>query len=80
MALSKLILMQEAKMNNINLSVLFLTTDMPIWLGIVLAVVGLVIGLAVLAVYKMTAEKKVGSAKERVRAIEEEDKQESEAV
>ena len=45
-------------MNSSNLSVLFLTTTMPMWLGVVLAVVGLAIGLMVLAVYKMTAEKK----------------------
>ena len=57
-------------MQNINLSVLFLATQMPIWLGIVLAVVMLALGAIVgLLIYKSTTEKKVGSADERIKAI-----------
>jgi len=67
-------------MQNINFSVLFLTTSMPIWLGIVLAVVGLAIGFVVLFVYKTSTEKKVGSAKERVRAIEDDARAEAERI
>ena len=57
-------------MQNVNLSVLFLATQMPIWLGIVLAVVTLALGGIVgLFIYKNTTEKKVGSADERIKAI-----------
>jgi len=57
-------------MHNINLSVLFLTATMPLWIGIVIAVVTLLVGGFVgLLVFKSVTEKKVGSADERVRKI-----------
>ncbi len=56
-------------MQNINLSVLFLS-GMPVALGIVIAIVTLILGAAVgFIVYKQTTEKKVGSADDRVRKI-----------
>ena len=64
-------------MHNINLSVLFLNATMPIWLGIVLAVVGLAIGGVAFYLYKVDTEKKVGSAQERVRKMEEDAKTDS---
>ena len=57
-------------MENVNLSVLFLAAQMPIGLGIVLAVLTLLLGGIVgLFIYKATTEKKVGSADERIKAI-----------
>ena len=57
-------------MQNINLSVLFLTGRMPIWVSIVVAVVTLAVGgLVGYFIYKTLTEKKVGSADERVRKI-----------
>ncbi len=51
-------------MCSFNLSVLFLNAAMPLWIGILLPVVALVLGGVVgLAVYKSTVGKKVGSAK-----------------
>ena len=67
-------------MHNFNLSVLFLTTTMPIWLGIVLAVVGLAVGVVLFVAYKLSSEKQVGSAKERVRKIEDDAKAEAERI
>ena len=57
-------------MHNVNLSVLFLDATMSIGLGIVFSVAALLVGgLVGLVVYKMTAEKKVGSAKQQIQAI-----------
>ena len=56
-------------MHNVNLSVLFLSATMPLWLGIVLPVVALLVGLTSFLVYKTTTEKKVGSAEKQVREI-----------
>jgi len=67
-------------MQNVNLSVLFLSATMPMWLGIVLALVGLLIGLVVFVLYKFDSEKKVGSAKVRVQKIEEDAKAEAERI
>ncbi len=69
-------------MHSNNLSVLFLTSGMPSWLGIVLAIVAAVavIGIVVLLVSKMSADKKLGTTKERVRQIEEEAKAEAERI
>ena len=53
-------------MQNVNLSVLFLTTTMPLWLGIALPIVA---GLACLFIYKVVTEKKVGSAEKQVRDL-----------
>jgi hypothetical protein len=56
-------------MHNINLSVLFLA-EMSVGVGIAVAIVTLLLGAAVgFIAYKMTTEKKVGSADERVRKI-----------
>ncbi len=68
-------------MHTVNLSVLFLTTQMPLWLGIVLPVVTLVIGVLVaLFVYKNATEKKIGSAKEQERKIVIEARAEAERI
>ena len=57
-------------MHNVNLSVLFLgATTMPLWLGIVLPIVALLVGLTIFFVYKTSTEKKVGSAEKQVREI-----------
>ena len=57
-------------MHNVNLSVLFLSTTMPLWLGILLPVAALAVGALVgLLIYKSTTEKKVGSAEKQVRDI-----------
>jgi len=57
-------------MQNVNLSVLFLSAQMPVMFGLVLAVLTLALGCVVgFLVYKTTTEKKVGSADERVRKI-----------
>ena len=57
-------------MHNVNLSVLFLDATMSMGLGIVFSVAALLVGgLVGLVVYKMTAEKKVGSAKQQIQAI-----------
>ena len=67
-------------MNNVNLSVLFLVADMPIWLGVVIAVVCLAIGGVAFYLYKLDTEKKVGSATERVRKMEEDAKAEADRI
>ena len=57
-------------MHNVNLSVLFLNATMPVGLGVAIAVATLLVGALIgLVVYKMTAEKKVGSAKQQIQAI-----------
>lgn len=56
-------------MHEINLSVLFLSATMPLWLGIVLPIVALLVGLVIFFVYKTSTEKKVGSAEKQVRDI-----------
>ncbi len=60
-------------MQNVNLSVLFLASEMPVVLGVVIAVAALIlgslVGLIVHFVFKSKTEKKVGSADERVRKI-----------
>ena len=56
-------------MHNVNLSVLFLAGTMPVWVGILLAVAGLLAGFVVLFIYKSNTEKKVGSAKSRISQI-----------
>ena len=57
-------------MHNVNLSFLFLSTTMPMWLGIVLPVAAIVLGaLVALFIYKSITAKKVGSAKEQQRKI-----------
>ncbi len=69
-------------MHNTNLSVLFLTSGMPMWLGIVFAIVAAiaVVGIVVLLVGKMNADKKLGSTKEQARALAEEAKAEAERI
>ncbi len=69
-------------MHNTNLSVLFLTSGMPTWLGIVFAIVAAiaVVGIVVLLVGKMNADKKLGSTKEQARALAEEAKAEAERI
>ncbi len=68
-------------MHNINLSVLFLANEMPIWLGVVIAVVTLAVGGFIsLSIYKSQTEKKVGSAEERVRKIVREAETEAERI
>ncbi len=57
-------------MQGFNLSVLFLTATMPLWLGIIVAIGALAIGVALAFIcVKTITEKKVGSAQERVRKI-----------
>ena len=57
-------------MHSFNLSVLFLAATMPLWLGIIVAVLALVIGVGLTFVLiKAITDKKVGSANERVRKI-----------
>ena len=56
-------------MHNVNLSVLFLSATMPLWLGIVLPIVALLVGLVLFFVYKTSTEKKVGSAEKQVHEI-----------
>ena len=56
-------------MHNVNLSVLFLNATMPLWLGIVLPVAALLVGLVFFFAYKSSTEKKVGSAEKQVRDI-----------
>ncbi|MBQ7323907.1 MAG: DUF3552 domain-containing protein, partial [Clostridia bacterium] len=67
-------------MNNVNLSVLFLAAGMPIWLGVVLAVVCLAVGGVAFYLYKLDTEKKIGSATERVRKMEEDARAEAERI
>ena len=68
-------------MHNFNLSVLFLTPTMPLWLGIVLPVAALVLGAVVaLLIYKNSTEKKIGSAKEQERKILENANAEAERI
>ena len=67
-------------MHNVNLSVLFLST-MPLWLGIVLPVVALVVGICVaMFVYNATTVKKVGSAREQERKILDDARDEAERI
>ena len=77
-----IILIQEAqKMHNVNLSFLFLSTTMPMWLGIVLPVAAIVLGaLVALFIYKSITAKKVGSAKEQQRKIVDEAIAEAEKI
>ncbi len=60
-------------MHNVNLSVLFLNATMPLWLGIVLSVaafvVALLVGVIFFVAYRISTEKKVGSAEKQVRDI-----------
>ena len=68
-------------MHNVNLSVLFLTTTMPLVVGIILPIVTLALGVAVaLLVNKTITEKKVGSAKEQVNKIVEQAHAEAERI
>ena len=67
-------------MYSFNLSVLFLSATMPIWVGILLAVIGLALGGVGFIVYKKNAEKKVGSVKARVLKIEEDARAEAERI
>ncbi len=68
-------------MHNIDLSFLFLSTTIPLWLGILLPVVAIVIGAALtLFFYKKATAKKVGSAKEQQRKIVEDAKAEAERI
>ena len=67
-------------MQNVNLSVLFLST-MPMWLGVVLAIVALVVGVFVATlVYNATTVKKVGSAREQERKILDDARAEAERI
>ncbi len=68
-------------MQNVNLSVLFLT-GMPMWLGIVFAVVAAiaVAGIVVLLISRVSADKKLGSTKEQARALAEEARAEAERI
>ena len=58
-------------MQNVNLSVLFLSTTMPLWLGLVFAgiAVAAVAVVVALFVYRNKAEKKLGNAEEQARDI-----------
>ncbi len=58
-------------MHGFNLSVLFLTTTMPLAVGIVLAVIAAVAvaGSVALVISKISADKKLGSAKEQTSKI-----------
>ena len=68
-------------MHNVNLSFLFLSTTMPMWLGIVLPVAAIVLGaLVALFIYKSITAKKVGSAKEQQRKIVDEAIAEAEKI
>ena len=64
-------------MQNVNFGVLFLAGTIPMWLGIVFAVIGLAVGAVIFLIYKATSDKKVGSAKARVHKIEEDAKAEA---
>ncbi len=68
-------------MHKVNFGVLFLN-GMPIALGIAFAAIAAVaiVGIVVLLVNKMSADKKLGTTKERVRQIEEEAKAEAERI
>ena len=68
-------------MHNVNLSFLFLSTTMPLWLGIVLPVAAIVIGAALtLLIYKKSTAKKIGSAKQQQRKIVEDAMAEAEKI
>ena len=68
-------------MNNVNLSVLFLVATMPIWVASIIAVVALAAGCFIsIFIYKATAEKKIGSADERVKNIIAEAEAEAERI
>ncbi len=69
-------------MHNVNFAVLFLATTMPAWLGIVLGLVAAIaVACCVLLVFgKLSADKKLGTTKERVRQIEEDAKAEAERI
>lgn len=58
-------------MQNVNLSVLFLSTTMPLWLGLVFAGIAVAAVAVVIAlfVYRNKAEKKLGNAEEQARDI-----------
>ena len=64
-------------MQNITLSILFLTTTMPLWLGIVIPVVALAVG-AYVALF--VSNKKVGSAREQQERIIENANAEAERI
>ncbi len=69
-------------MHNVNLSVLFLTTDMPMWLGIVLGAIAViaVAGIVALLINKTNADKKLGSTKEQTRQLLDEAKAEADRI
>ena len=68
-------------MYNVNLSVLFLVATMPIWVASIIAVVALAAGCFIsIFIYKATAEKKIGSADERVKNIIAEAEAEAERI
>ena len=68
-------------MHNVNLSVLFLTAQMPIWIAIIIAVVAAAIAVLVyIVISKNVTEKKLGSADERAKAIVTEAQAEAEKI
>ncbi len=69
-------------MQNVNLSVLFLATNMPLGLGIVLAVIAAiaVVGVVVLLISKTNADKVLGSTKEQTRKMLDEAREEAERI
>ena len=68
-------------MQNVNLSVLFLSNTMPIPLGIAIAVLTLLIGaVTVLLLNRILVEKKIGSAKEQEQKILNEAQAEAERI
>ena len=68
-------------MHNVNLSFLFLTKTLPMWAGIVFPIVAIVVGAALaLFIYKVSTDKKVGTAKEQQRKIVEEAVAEAEKI
>ncbi len=69
-------------MQQVNLSVLFLTTQIPLWLGIVLGAVALiaVVASVALVMSKTAADKKLGSTKEQTRRLLDEARADAERI
>ncbi len=69
-------------MQKVNLSVLFLATNMPLGLGIVLAVIAAiaVVGVVVLLINKTNSDKVLGSTKEQTRKMLDEAREDAERI
>ncbi len=69
-------------MQNVNFGSLFLTSSMPMWLGVVLGALALVsvVGIVALLISKTNADKKLGSTKEQTRQLLDEARTEADRI